>query len=97
MSSETVVAQLEVQYLHLHTEVHVTWTRSGMNYQGKGRIVALHPREATIELLHSVGHNSEYKRGDRIQAPRYAYRLLGSSSCSVRKITEKPFIHKDFL
>jgi len=97
MTSETIDKQLKDQRLHLHKEVYVTWTQSGTSYQGKGRIVALNAREATIELLQPVARNYEHHAGDRIQVPRHAYRLRGSSPCSVRDIPEKPFIHKDFL
>jgi len=97
MTSETIDKQLKDQRLHLHKEVYVTWTQSGASYQGKGRIVALNARQSTIELLHPVARNYAYHDGEQIQVPRHAYRLQGSSTCSVHEVPEKPFIHKDFL
>lgn len=97
MTSETVVAQRKDELLRLHKEVQISWTWNGYNYRGRGLVVALRPRLATVELLHPVGSHSEYMAGDLVQVPRYAGHLGWSSGCSVRVITEKPFIHKDFL
>jgi hypothetical protein len=97
MTSETVVTQLEDQQLRVHKEVHVSWTRDGLSYRGRGQIVSLRPRQATVELLHPVGRNGEYAAGDLVQVPRYADHLRWSSGRRVRKISAEPFIHKDYL
>ena len=97
MISETIVAPLEDLTPCLNKEVFVTWTRGEMSYQGKGRIVALSPWTATIELLDQVDGNPGYSAGDLIKAPRHVYRERRMSSYSVRDIPNIPFVHKDFL
>ena len=97
MISENVSAVLEDQDLHLDQVVLATWVDQGERFRGRGRIVALRPRQVTVELLHPVGGLGEYAAGDLIQVPRYADQLHWFSDWRVSRLPEEPFIHKDFL
>jgi len=97
MISDEVAAQLEDQRLRLDQEVLAVWVDRGKRYQGRGRIVELRPRQVTVELLHPVGSDAEYRPGVRVRIPRYGDQIHWFSDCRVRKIPDEPFIHKDFL
>ena len=97
MTSEIILAQLEDQQLRLHKEVYVTWRLNGFSYKSRGRIVALQPRQATVELLGNVGRNAEYTAGDCVNVPRGMDQQRQPAGGHIRKLREVPFIHKDFL
>lgn len=97
MTSETVVVSQKDQQLHLGKKVQVTWTRNGICFRGRGQIVALRPRQATVELLHQVGNRGEYAAGDLVQVPRYSDHLRWTASRGIQEIPADRFTHKDFL
>ena len=84
------------QRLRIGQDVLFCWSANGYSYEALAQVVGLSRLQITVVLLTAAGGDNRFRKGTRIQIPRYANSPEWSPRKSIRSIDENNR-HKDYL